>query len=109
MLDNKVMILKKTLLSFLILLSVSAVFAQDGFIRGTVFDDISGESLPGVTIILEGTTDGTLSDFDGKFNLAAPPGNYTVRFSFISYETIYILVSPLVYRFPRNAGVNCLV
>lgn len=62
--------------------------AQNGFIRGSVFDDATGESLPGVTIYAEGTTLGTLSDFDGKFNLSLAPGSYNLRISFISYETI---------------------
>lgn len=64
--------------------------AQDGIIRGSVFDDASGEYLPGVTIFLEGTTTGTLTDLDGKFNLSAAPGTYKLRVSFISYETLII-------------------
>jgi TonB-dependent receptor len=64
--------------------------AQSGIIRGTVFDDATGESLPGVTIFAEGTTIGTMTDFDGKFNLNIAPGTYTLRVSFISYETIKI-------------------
>ncbi len=78
---------------FTILFSLSLaslVQAQNGFIRGTVFDDGAGESLPGVTIFLEGTTMGTLADLDGKFNLSVPPGTYTMRVSYISYETLYI-------------------
>ena len=45
------------------------VFSQKGSIRGTVFDGETGEYLPGVTIFLEGTSFGTISDLDGKFNL----------------------------------------
>lgn len=70
--------------------SIQLISAQTGIIRGTVFDDGTGESLPGVSVLLEGTTEGTMTDFDGKFNLSVAPGNYTVRFSFISYETLYI-------------------
>ncbi|NTW23997.1 MAG: carboxypeptidase-like regulatory domain-containing protein [Lentimicrobium sp.] len=54
----------KYLFSFSLLLLTSAIFAQNGFIRGTIFDDATGESLPGVTIFAEGTTFGTLTDFD---------------------------------------------
>jgi len=78
---------------FAILISlflVSFVYGQNGFIRGTVFDDGFGESLPGVTIFLEGTTMGTLTDLDGKFSLEVPPGVYTLRVSYISYETMHI-------------------
>ncbi|HRW69797.1 TonB-dependent receptor [Lentimicrobium sp.] len=77
---------------FLVLLlttsMVAVLHAQNGFIRGSVFDDATGETLPGVTIFAEGTTNGTLTDFDGKFNLSIAPGTYNLRISFISYETI---------------------
>lgn len=79
------------LTTFIIFLLFSLIsVAQNGFIRGTVYDDATGESLPGVTIFVEGTTTGTMTDFDGKFNLSIAPGNYTLRVSFISYETINI-------------------
>lgn len=80
---------KISLLTALLLLT-HWLTAQNGFIRGTVYDDGTGESLPGVTVLLEGTTTGTMTDFDGKFNIKVPPGHYTVRFSFISYETLFV-------------------
>lgn len=64
--------------------------AQNGFVRGTVFDGSNGEYLPGVTIFAEGTTAGTITDLDGKFNLSLAPGVYDLRVSFISYETLKI-------------------
>jgi TonB-linked SusC/RagA family outer membrane protein len=54
---------------FLCLVSMSA-FAQEP-IRGQITDD-SGEGLPGVTVLLRGTTTGTITDIDGSFSLAAP-------------------------------------
>ena len=63
---------------------------DDGFIRGQVMDDEFGDPLPGVTIFLEGTTLGTLTDLDGKFNLEVAPGTYNLRVSYISYETLNI-------------------
>lgn len=78
-----------TILSFFLLLFPS-LFAQDGFIRGTVYDDVLAEPLPGVTVFLEGTIIGAMTDFDGKFSITAPAGKYNMRVSFISYETINI-------------------
>ncbi len=75
---------------FFFLVLTSFLHAQIGTIRGTVFDDATGEYLPGVTIFLEGTTLGTLTDLDGKFNLSVEPGKYDLRVSFISYETLLI-------------------
>ena len=65
-------------------------FGQKGNIRGSVFDGKTGEFLPGVTIFVEGTTMGTITDLDGKFNLGIEPGTYQLRISFISYETLNI-------------------
>jgi len=79
-------------LKFLVLLILvslsSSIYAQNGIIRGTVFDGVSGESLPGVTIYIEKLARGTITDLDGKFNLSVAPGVYNVRVSFISYETV---------------------
>lgn len=69
---------------------ITSVSAQDGFIRGTVYDDQTAESLPGVTVFVEGTTTGSITDFDGKFSVTVTPGTYTLRVSFISYETLNI-------------------
>ena len=78
----------KYIIFFLLLSASSLIYAQNGIIRGSVFDALTGESLPGVTIYLEEISNGTTSDLDGKFNLSLSPGNYKVRVSFISYQTI---------------------
>ena len=58
---------------------------QEGIeIRGTVLDE-SGAPLPGVTIIIQGTTKGTVSDVDGKFSFDAEEGAVLVL-SFIGFE-----------------------
>ena len=64
--------------------------AQNGFIRGSVFDDLTGESLIGVTVFIDGTTNGTLTDLDGNFNLTVAAGTYNVKVSYVSYQTITI-------------------
>ncbi|MFO7613502.1 MAG: TonB-dependent receptor [Bacteroidales bacterium] len=76
-------------ITFFLLLSCY-LNAQNGILRGTVYDAVTGDVLPGVTIFLEGTTLGTLTDLDGKFNLSAPEGTYVLRISFISFETLNI-------------------
>ena len=59
----------KYIIFFLLLSASSLIYAQNGIIRGSVFDALTGESLPGVTIYLEEISNGTTSDLDGKFNL----------------------------------------
>lgn len=63
---------------------------QKGTIRGTVFDDLSGEALIGVTIQVKNTTSGSVTDFDGKFNINVVPGTYELVVSYVSYRTITI-------------------
>lgn len=58
--------------------------AQDVNIRGRVVDN-TGAPLPGVSILIEGTTVGTVSDFDGNYVLSAPVGSNIV-YSFIGFD-----------------------
>lgn len=55
-------------------------------ISGTVLDP-KGEPLPGVTIIIEGTNSGTVTDIDGKYSIEANEGNVLV-FSFVGFEKV---------------------
>ena len=58
----------KTGLFALLLLAANVVLAQTS-ISGTVVDAETGEAIPGANIIIQGTSIGTATDFDGKFNL----------------------------------------
>ncbi|MEZ4840547.1 MAG: MG2 domain-containing protein [Flavobacteriaceae bacterium] len=62
----------------------------EGYIYGKVSDE--GGLLPGVSIIVKGTTNGTQTDFDGNFSLAANEGD-TVVFSFVGMTTVEVVVS----------------
>lgn len=80
----------KLFLSIVFILLVSKINAQNGIIRGSVFDESTGEPMISVTIMAEGTIKGTVTDLDGKFNLSIEPGVYNLRISFVSYETVTI-------------------
>ena len=80
----------KLFLSLLLIGTSIMAHAQSGSIRGIVFDGETGEYLPGVTVFLEGTTFGTITDLDGKFNLNVEEGTYSLRISFISYDPLQI-------------------
>lgn len=56
-------------------------------VTGLVFDERSGEALPGVNVLIVGTDTGTTTDLDGNFELAVPSLDVTLRFSYIGYET----------------------
>lgn len=61
-------------------------------VQGTVADATGGEPLPGVSILIKGTTQGTATDFDGNFTLQAQTGDILV-FSYIGFKTREITVS----------------
>lgn len=66
----------------------SFTFAQTGIIRGKIFDEGTGEPLFGVSVLVKETSSGAVTDFDGKFEIQANPGVYTLQISYISYSTI---------------------
>lgn len=82
----------KTLLFLLINIFItSAVWAQ--VIKGKVTDEKSGAGMPGVSILIQGTTTGTVSDTDGNYSLSIPAGSYQIIASFIGYTTQTIKVN----------------
>ncbi|MEX2594339.1 MAG: TonB-dependent receptor [Anditalea sp.] len=65
---------------------------QDINVNGTVTSQETGESLPGVNVLIKGTTTGTVTDIDGNYTVNAPEDEILV-FSFIGYETKEIAVN----------------
>ncbi len=62
-----------------------AAQGQTGRVTGTVIDRASGETLPGASVSVEGTTIGTVTNMDGYFEFDAPAGNITLVASFVGY------------------------
>jgi TonB-linked SusC/RagA family outer membrane protein len=77
--------LKSTMLLVLWLVCSVAVLAQDRQITGTV-KDANGAGLPGVSVVVRGTTTGTTTNAEGKFSISSPADG-TLMFSFIGYVT----------------------
>ena len=76
---------------FLFCLVNLSALAQRGSIEGVVVDKLRAETLVGATVVIHGTTNGTITDFDGKFILGnLTPGTYNVQVSFISYKQVII-------------------
>jgi TonB-linked SusC/RagA family outer membrane protein len=73
-------------LLFLVLLLPFSVFAQ-GNLEGVVLDSKTKQSLPGVNVVAQGTTNGVSTDFDGKFKLSKLKKGDKVVFSSIGYKS----------------------
>ena len=80
-----------TILSgLLMILSVSAQTGSTINVRGTV-KDVTGEPVIGASILLQGTTSGVVTDYDGNFSIQAP-GNGTLVISYVGYITQTIAI-----------------
>lgn len=77
-------------LMFLLMIPFGA-FAQQGMVTGQVVDE-KGESVIGATVQIKGTSDGTITDFDGNFSLKAKVGN-TLVVSYVGYSTQEVKIS----------------
>jgi TonB-linked SusC/RagA family outer membrane protein len=64
------------------------LFSQERDIKGSVADKESGMPLLGVNVIVEGTTQGTTTDFDGNFILPSVQEGVTLVFSYLGFETV---------------------
>ncbi len=74
------------ILTLLLAFVVHLSFAQEKSISGTISDE-SGMPLPGVNIIVKGTTNGTQSDFDGNYNITASVGD-VLTFTYVGLKTV---------------------
>ncbi len=76
-----------TLLIFLII-SIGNAVGQTGTIRVGVFDEETGEALIGASVLIAGTTQGSVTDLDGKAAITGlQPGAYNVQVSYVSYQS----------------------
>ncbi|QSE97293.1 SusC/RagA family TonB-linked outer membrane protein [Fulvivirga lutea] len=80
---------KFLLLSFMLMFAFafSDSWAQERTVSGKVTSIEDGSSLPGVNVVLKGTTTGTVTDIDGNFKLSVPSDGGTLVFSFIGLAT----------------------
>lgn len=76
-----------------LLLSCSISFAQAQQITGKVTDANDGNPVPGVNVIIKGTTSGTTTDADGLYTLPLSGENNTLVFSFIGYATKEVVIN----------------
>ncbi|MBL4561262.1 MAG: TonB-dependent receptor [Labilibaculum sp.] len=77
----------------LMLLLHQFTFAQSKVITGIVTDASTSETIPGVNVMLKGSTSGTITDIDGNFSVNVSSEETILVFSFIGYESQEILVA----------------
>ena len=82
--------MKKPLLNFIFILFTSFIYSQSGKVTGLIMDGEYDEPMAFANVIVKGSTIGTTTDFDGKYSLDLEPGEYTLTFSFVGYQTIEV-------------------
>ncbi len=81
--------MKKLLFSTLILLFTTSIFAQNGTIRGFVYNKESGEPIIFCNVSLKGTTMGAPSDVNGFFSIAkVPAGDYKIIITYLGFDSL---------------------
>ncbi len=78
---------KFLLVSFSFVFVLSSVWAQDRVISGKVTSAEDGSTLPGVNVVVKGTTNGTVTDSGGSYKLTVSGSGGTLVFSFIGLQT----------------------
>ena len=78
----------KGVLLLLLVIAGMTVFGQERSISGTVSDRSTNETLPGASVMIKGTSIGSITDLDGKFSLKAPGGDNVLVISYVGYETV---------------------
>jgi len=76
--------MKKTIFLFLLLAWPILLSAQQ-LVKGVVVDE-TGLPMPGVTVVVTGTTLGTVTGNDGRYSIEVPPGSYSLTFSFLGMK-----------------------
>src|SRR5262245_1371354 len=77
---------QRTLLLFLWLAFAHSALAQDRTVSGLVKDE-SGTGMPGVNVLIKGTSTGTATDADGKYQIPVSSNDAVLVFSFVGYTT----------------------
>lgn len=82
--------MKKFLLLCFSFVFVLSAWAQERVITGRVSSTEDGSALPGVNVVVKGTTTGSVTDADGKYSLSVPSSGGSLVFSFIGLKTTEI-------------------
>ncbi len=101
------------MLAFLFLAGLNFAFAQTKTISGTVTSADNGSPLPGVTVVVKGTTNGTVTDANGKYTLHVGQKAAVLVFSFVGMKTEEVNISGRttinVVLSPEVKGLNEVV
>lgn len=96
---ESIRMLKSLHIQFVLLICISLLgygvaHAQTTTVRGVITDEKTGETLPYVSILIPGTTMGTLADVDGKYALTLNGEFSTIKFTYVGYLNLERKITP---------------
>lgn len=105
---------QKNLFLLLAVIAFQAAVSQNNTISGTVYDLSNKQPLPGANILIKETTNGVITDFDGKFSIdTRGPLPLYLKISYLGYETQEIEIDDFdnleIYLSPRSQALNEIV
>ena len=87
--------------------TVMSAQAQQGIIKGRVFDAVNNEAIPFVNVVIQGTTTGTTTDIDGNYELTElQPGLYNIQFSYLGYTDVVRYEIQVTNSLPATVDVG---
>ena len=101
-----------TILLCIVYIGMCQLSAQNKSIAGKVLYAADGNALAGVSVVVKGTTFGTITNFEGMFQLSIPENSQTLVFSFVGMKTQEIQISSNdfnVSMFPDFIGISEIV
>lgn len=92
----------KLMLCLCLLLAATTMFAQNLTVTGVVTEKATGYPAIGVSVLVKGTTNGTITSMDGDYTLSNVPKNATLVFSYVGMTTQEVPVyNPQIEMFAR--------
>ena len=85
--------MKKIIIFLFMIFCSVGLFAQSVKVTGTVVDD-TNSPLPGVNIVVTGSGQGVVTDFDGKYSISLPSNKSTLEFTFIGFQKQQLKLKP---------------
>ena len=76
----------------LVLFGVGVLFAQQRTVTGKITSTEDGTGLPGVNVLVQGTTTGTTTDLDGNYTLTVPEDATNLVYSFVGYKSQVVVI-----------------
>ena len=98
---------KYLLIWILLLYYTHFAIAQTGEIHGIIIDKSTGEPMIGANVVIESLKIGTATDPAGNYSMRVAPGSYTLRISYLSYNTVEL--TDVVIEADRNTETNVVM